>query len=982
MFFSGISYRIWLPFAVSITLFILAAGFYYPKKQEQIFIDNYKYKIKELSKTVALGVELTLSSDNFEGLKKTIDLAKSSSEFEFIAIVETVSGGREEVFMVNPDSFETTDILNIDTLKYLYEKCPIKTEALNGYVMIAFSKEDIHNTIFTLNYPVYQFLIILLVVSLIAFLFFADTISKPIRNLTSVANNLENENFNVVIQEVKDKDELSNLNNALFSLKKALIAAKIRNDEFNKQLEDEIQVRTKDLKEVTDKLIQAQITSKMGSFEFDVKSTKWNFSSYVYKILQLDSIENLNEENWCDILTTDDKIEILEFFEESIKLKKTFQKDFKLNFTVESKDERWISIVGEPILDASNNVIMVNGTIQDITERKIIENEVNRLSLVAKKTSNCVIITDKHRKITWVNDSVLKLTGYTFEEIDGKSPKMFQSPRTNPDTIKYIQECLNSDKEIKVEILNMSKDGTEYWLDMNIVPLFDQKNELTGYIAVESDITERKRFEEQILEIKNKLESILNEINDVVWSIDLRTKETLFTSPSSAKLYETEKQSWVNRTEDFWHKIVLPEDQEIIHDIQDQLRQDGNYEVSFRIICPGNKIKWVNSKGKIIFNAQNEPVRLDGIDSDITDIKLSIERQKMFIKEAPSAMAMLDDQLHYLTVSDKWLGDYDLNNQNIISASHFDYFPEDRTDWEKIFRECLSGTTFALDEYKFKKTDGSIMWLKLKINPWYSDSDKIGGIIILTEDITKIKESKEEELRHILKLTQSQNDRLRNFAHIVSHNLRSHSGNIQSLVSLIIEERPELSEDELIMMIRQSSDNLIETIGHLSEVAMMNVKESEQLSSINIYDTLEKAINNVNALAKNSKVKIYNELNGDEIMYGIPAYLDSILLNFLTNGIKYKSPDRDAFVKVSSERVGNFEMIKIEDNGLGIDMKRHGAKLFGMYKTFHKNSDARGIGLFITKNQIEAMGGRIEVDSEVGVGTTFKIYFKTEVEVV
>ena len=67
--------------------------------------------------------------------------------------------------------------------------------------------------------------------------------------------------------------------------------------------------------------------------------------------------------------------------------------------------------------------------------------------------------------------------------------------------------------------------------------------------------------------------------------------------------------------------------------------------------------------------------------------------------------------------------------------------------------------------------------------------------------------------------------------------------------------------------------------------------------------------------------------------------------------------------------------MEIEDNGLGINLEKHGKKLFGMYKTFHKHKDSRGIGLFITKNQIEAMGGRIDVKSQVGVGTTFKIYF-------
>ena len=125
---SGISLRIWLPFAISITIFILAAGFYYPKKQEIIFIENYSSKIKELAKTVALGVELTLSSDNFEGLKKTIDLAKSSSEFEFIAIIEKQEDGTEQVFQVNPDSFDNKKILKRDTKNYIYESCQIDSD--------------------------------------------------------------------------------------------------------------------------------------------------------------------------------------------------------------------------------------------------------------------------------------------------------------------------------------------------------------------------------------------------------------------------------------------------------------------------------------------------------------------------------------------------------------------------------------------------------------------------------------------------------------------------------------------------------------------------------------------------------------------------------------------------------------------------------------------------------------------------------------
>jgi len=99
------------------------------------------------------------------------------------------------------------------------------------------------------------------------------------------------------------------------------------------------------------------------------------------------------------------------------------------------------------------------------------------------------------------------------------------------------------------------------------------------------------------------------------------------------------------------------------------------------------------------------------------------------------------------------------------------------------------------------------------------------------------------------------------------------------------------------------------------------------------------------------------------------------LLNFTSNAIKYSHPDRTPVISYSLTSNLTQKILEIQDNGLGINLEKHGKKLFGMYKTFHKNQDSRGIGLFITKNQIEAMGGSVHVTSQVGIGTIFKIYF-------
>ena len=123
------------------------------------------------------------------------------------------------------------------------------------------------------------------------------------------------------------------------------------------------------------------------------------------------------------------------------------------------------------------------------------------------------------------------------------------------------------------------------------------------------------------------------------------------------------------------------------------------------------------------------------------------------------------------------------------------------------------------------------------------------------------------------------------------------------------------------------------------------------------------------------KAVVNTDFSKVEAINYIPAYMESIMLNLITNAIKYKHPDRSPIINIRTYTKNAKPVLEISDNGLGIDMDKFGDNLFGMYKTFHYNSDAVGIGLFITKNQIEALHGDIKVESEVNKGTLFRIFF-------
>ena len=141
--------------------------------------------------------------------------------------------------------------------------------------------------------------------------------------------------------------------------------------------------------------------------------------------------------------------------------------------------------------------------------------ELNKLSLVAKKTSNAVIITDQNRKIQWVNESAEKITGYSLEELIGKTPKIFQNEKSNKAELARVSHLLKLQEPVWAELLNQAKDGTEYWVALNIVPIKNDRGEHTGFLAVETDVTERKNLEFQRELYVKQLEDSRAEIRSI-----------------------------------------------------------------------------------------------------------------------------------------------------------------------------------------------------------------------------------------------------------------------------------------------------------------------------------------------------------------------------------------------------------------------------------------------------------------------------------
>jgi signal transduction histidine kinase len=243
----------------------------------------------------------------------------------------------------------------------------------------------------------------------------------------------------------------------------------------------------------------------------------------------------------------------------------------------------------------------------------------------------------------------------------------------------------------------------------------------------------------------------------------------------------------------------------------------------------------------------------------------------------------------------------------------------------------------------------------------------------IVEDITERRRA-EEELKQSFEVVSEQNKRLLNFSYIVSHNLRSHTSNIQSISSFLEIAETQKERDDMIALLKQVSHSLNETMSNLNEVVSIRTNINLTVEPLNLHDYIERAKVVLSKQMQSKFAKVQNLVpSNSEVLYNA-AYLESILLNFISNAVRYSHPERKPVIRISYDDAQ--KKLTIADNGIGIDLEKNGEKLFGMYKTFNNNPDSKGIGLFITKNQIDSMGGRIETESKLGVGTTFTIYFK------
>ncbi|MFA6087260.1 PAS domain S-box protein [Mucilaginibacter sp.] len=438
-----------------------------------------------------------------------------------------------------------------------------------------------------------------------------------------------------------------------------------------------------------------------------------------------------------------------------------------------------------------------------------------------------------------------------------------------------------------------------------------------------------------------------------------------------------------------FQEITHPDDLEADMSLLQKTLDDeiSSYQMEKRYFTKSGSIIWILLHVSLVRNQSNEPLYFVSQIKDITERRneevalRESERRWIFASEG-SGGGIWDWDLQNNTVFHseqciRMIGFEPHEFNNIPGVWTKRVHPDDKQKYLTDVSAYINGETkIYTNQHRVLCKDGTYKWIldRGKVIE-YNENGRPARIIGTHTDITEQKQQ-EEQLRHTLDMVSGQNSRLLNFAYIISHNLRTHSSNFKMIMDILTDPVTDQSEkDELSGHLKKVSEQLNETIANLNEVVSIQTNIDIHTREINLHSYFSKAVELLQNDISRWEVEIDNRVPVDCTLVYNPAYMESIIFNLLSNAIKYRSLTNKPKIVVSYFNTpGGKHGFIIADNGIGIDLNKHGDQLFGMYKTFHGNRDAKGMGLFITKNQVESFGGSIAVTSEAGKGSTFTVF--------
>lgn len=705
-------------------------------------------------------------------------------------------------------------------------------------------------------------------------------------------------------------------------------------------------------------------------------------------------------------------------------------------------ESRWFRLEIRPLANRQHRRVVVAHF--DVTNEQLAQQELQQnreqtelLALVAKYTDNAVVITDANARIEWVNDGFIRLTGYTLEEVRGRVPGNFlQGPETDPHTVEVMRQALREKQGFNVEILNYSKDGRKFWLNVEVRPIHGPDGEVTRFIAVQSDVTSRRETEQCLRESKARAEKLVEALQESqrtldyalfgaevgLWQWNIETNATIF------------NQRWVDLLgyplEDFVQHIdtfndwLHPEDVERVWDAVEAHCNDPSspYEADYRLRTSSGEYRWFHAKGRVIeTTSDGRPRLMAGTLADIHEKKLveqQLENERLLLSSImdtlPHAIFWKDRQSVYLGCNRAFAAHAELRAPHEIvglTDNDLPWTAVEAAHYRSVDAEVMqSGKPILNLEESITGGDCTKTILTSKV-PLKDRDDRVFGILGIYHDVT---EQKQMQMR----LAQSQKlESIGQLAAGIAHEINTPMQFVYDNIEFLSECMSKLFEvveayqqnlcpqaapksweerhrevrqatercqyDRIQRQVPEAVNESLEGLRRVIHIVRAIKQFSHPGSAVKVPTDLNEGLRSAVTISRN-QWKYVADLNLDldpelPAVECLPGEINQVWLNLIVNAADAVAEKcasgaiQRGTISVRTRREGSDAVVEVEDNGVGIP-EQFRQHVFVPFFTTKKIGQGSGQGLPISYDVVVSKhGGSIDFSTVPGQGTVFTV---------
>lgn len=669
-----------------------------------------------------------------------------------------------------------------------------------------------------------------------------------------------------------------------------------------------------------------------------------------------------------------------------------------LTYRVKSKNGewRWISSnITNMFHESGINAIVFN--YKDVTERlnAQLQLEFDRRNTEAliNSTTDLVWSIDRKKQLIIANKAFISMVemmagiklkrGDNLTYIQGFSDESLERWESHYERV-FTGESITVEEYSNIE-------GIEMWNELSLQPIFENNN-VIGASCFSRNISESKKATMIIKQSEEMMAEAQRIAHFGSWEMSLIETEdnslnTLVWSEEVYRIFGYKPGQYDSSIKNFFDS-VYPEDRFLIAEsMAKAIKENSKYIIEHRIVRPNKEIRWVRENAKIILDEITAlPIKMIGTVEDITERKKAELAQKKaeanlrnILENTDTAYVLIDVNANILSFNHLAKELSILQTGKVITEgiNYVEMMLEHRKkDVKAKIDFVLANRNKMTYEASYIGRAGKEQWLFVSMYPIINEDKELLGLSIAARNITERKMLELERTKITNDLTQRNKD-LEQFTYIVSHNLRAPVASILGLSILL--DTPEISEDtrkECMKGFISSVKNLDNTIIDLNYILQARKEISEKKELVEFSDIVGNIKESINAMIVKEQVEIDMDFSHVNEMFTLKSYLYSIFYNLISNSIKYRKAHEAPVITIRSKRVDRKVILTFSDNCIGIDMKEHGDKVFGLYKRFNLNVEGKGMGLYMVKTQVETLGGKVSMQSKVNIGTEITLEFE------